>query len=164
MRRSIKPIKLHAMYRTKTLLGVAIALLIGTCLNAQDIYLDASTDGSTVYTNGASFYDSGRLEARYSNFEDLTTTVCSNSGASMLVEFFDFYLEEDQDKLYIFFGEGLEKSPVPGSPFSGDDLNKQVINCSESCLTFRMVTDFNVVRTGWNAEISVMDPIVNIKD
>lgn len=150
------------MYLTKTLLGVAFALLIGLSANSQDIYLDASIDGTTIYTDGASFYDSGRLEARYSNFEDYTTTICSKSGSPLVAEFFKFYTEENKDFLYVFYGEGLDMRKVPGSPFSGDDLKKKIITSSESCLTFRMVSDFNVMRTGWNAEISVMDPVVEM--
>lgn len=139
-------------------------MLIGLSTNAQDINLDASIDGSTIYTDGASFYDSGRIEGRYSNFEDYTTTVCSKSGAPLVVEFFKFYIEENKDHLFIHYGEGNDMREVPGSPFSGDDLKKQIITSSESCMTFRMVTDFNVMRTGWNAEISVMDPVVDIKN
>lgn len=152
------------MFPTKTLLGVALALLIGTSVNAQDIYLDASIDGTTIYTDGTSFYDSGRLEGRYSNFEDYTTTICSKSGAPLVVEFFKFYIEDKKDHLYIYYGKGDDMRDVPGSPFTGDDLKKQIITSSESCMTFRMVTDFNVMRSGWDAEISVMDPVVDIKN
>lgn len=150
------------MYRTNTLLGVALALLIGITADAQDIYLDASIDGTTIYTDGASFYDSGRVEGRYSNFEDYTSTICSKSGAPLVVEFFKFYIEDKKDHLFIYYGEGNDMREVPGSPFSGDDLKKQIITSSESCMTFRMVTDFNIMRTGWKAEIRVMD-LVDIK-
>ena len=151
------------MFRTNTLLGVALALLIGISANAQDIYLDASIDGSTIYTDGAMFYDSGRETEKYSNYEDYRTTICSESGSPLLVEFYKFYTEDNKDLLYISFGEGLDMRPVPGSPFSGDDLKKQVITSSETCMTFRIVTDFNSTRGGWKAEISALDPMVEMK-
>jgi len=152
------------MQRIQSLICTALALMLFTSSDAQDIYLDASTNGMTIMTDGATFYDSGRYEDRYSNFEDHTTNVCSISGAPLVIEFFEFYLEENKDLLYISYGEGTDIRPVPGSPFSGESLKKQVITSSESCLTFRVLTDFNVMRSGWDAEISTMDPIVEAKN
>lgn len=138
---------------------VLIVLAIGSVIQAQDIYLDASTHMRTIYTDGASFYDSGRDGERYSNFEDLSTTICATDNKMLNVEFFKFNLEEGKDLLYISHGSGSDFTPMAGSPYTGEALKGKIISSSEGCITFNMRTDFNVMRSGWDAEVRTIEPI-----
>lgn len=152
------------MKTTTTLLSAVLAMTISLNSSAQDIYLDASTNGMTLYTDGASFYDSGRDNDRYTNFENFTTTICSNSGAQISVEFSEFHVETGKDMLYILDGEGPLQANVAGSPFTGEDIAIERITSTGSCLSFRFVSDFNVMRSGWEASIEVEEPMVQAMD
>lgn len=124
---------------------------------AQDIVMDASTQGRIVYTNGGQFSDSGRDGDSYSNFEDNTMTLCSSTGESVSLDFESFNLENKKDFLYVYDGMDISAFEVEGSPFTGHSAEDKVITSSGNCLTFRIKTDFNVKRSGWLADVSVND-------
>lgn len=146
------------MLLTRTALSILLCALV-YCAQAQDIYLDHSSNGSIIYIDEAGFYDSGRDDAPYSNYEDLSTTICSYNGQPLQVEFSKFNLETDKDMLHVSYGTEEFMAAFPGSPFSGEDLEGRILTSSETCMTFRMITDFNVMRSGWEAMISTSEPL-----
>ena len=145
----------------------SLSLLMVACTygaSAQDVFMDASTHGRIVYTNGGTFSDSGRDGGSYSNYEDNTLTMCSSSGESISLDFEKFNLETEKDFLFVFDGENCHANQVQGSPFTGTSAKEHVVESSGSCLTFRMITDFNVKRSGWLADVSVASqPMVTVK-
>jgi hypothetical protein len=151
----------------KNTLSWGLSLLMLACtygVSAQDVIMDASTQGRIVYTHGGSFSDSGREGESYSNFEDNILTMCSSNGEPMSVDFEKFNLETEKDFLFVFDGMNCHAAPVKGSPFTGTKAKEKVIESTGSCLTFRMISDFNIKRSGWLADITVADqPVVAVE-
>lgn len=146
--------------KTTTNLVLVMLLSFGQQLFAQDITFDATVEDRIIFTHEARFFDSGGEDGRYSNYEDREVTICSENGAPMIVRFEQFNLESGKDFLYVFDGADMSALEVIGSPFTGLYKKPVEIQSSDRCLTFRMTSDFNVMRSGWVASIeSILEPI-----
>lgn len=107
--------------------------------------------GDRVNTCDGTFRDTGG-ELDYENFEDTMTTFCASSTDSLIRVDFSFVdIEEDFDFLYIHDG------PTTSFPIL-DSLDGYFTNLeytsSQGCLTFRFVSDFSIVKSGWEGYLS----------
>jgi hypothetical protein len=108
-------------------------------------------------TNGAAntcsgnYYDSGGAGGTYTNGENSTYTICSNSGNCIRIAFTAFDLESGWDYLYVYDGPSTA-SPLIGT-YTGT-TSPGVVTSSTGCLTFRFTSDGSITYTGWAASIS----------
>lgn len=127
------------------IIGLFMTLPFG--LGAQTF---TQTNG-TVSACSGNYYDSGGAGGTYTNNENSTFTICSNSGNCVRVSFTAFDLESGWDYLYIYDG------PTTGSPLIGTytgTTSPGVVTSTTGCLTFRFTSDGSVTYTGWAASIS----------
>jgi hypothetical protein len=102
------------------------------------------------------FYDSGGPGGDYQNNEDISMTFYPAQNEAMVRAVFQFFdTETGFDKLHIYNGPDIMAPEFPGSPFSGTNNPGTIIAMNpEGALTFRFLSDANVTRPGWMAEIS----------
>ncbi|HQV52528.1 MAG: T9SS type A sorting domain-containing protein [Flavobacteriales bacterium] len=113
---------------------------------------------------GNTFLDPGGA-GNYANNVDVTYTICAPAGQVVNVTFNQFSLEANWDKLYVYDGpntaspqiastNGTGNGPTagPGS-FWGTAIPGPFIS-SGQCLTFRFITDFSIISSGWSASIT----------
>ena len=116
------------------------------------------TDGVTENTCGGTFLDSGGSTGAYSNFEDITYTICPDTpGSFTRVNFSSFNVESGFDFLFVYEGT------TTGGTLIGtyDNSNPPTIITStdgSGCLTFRFTSDFSVTLDGWEAVVSCFTP------
>jgi hypothetical protein len=134
------------------------------------------SDGGTVNLDGNDcsvlFYDSGGSGGNYSNNENHTTTICSNNGDNVRVEFLSYNTQDngstgrDQvryDILHVFDG------PTTGAPqmyslsgVASATNQTPVIISSQECLTFNFISNGSTVRAGWEALITCTEEQNNV--
>lgn len=127
--------------------------------NYTPVYL--MKNGSMVACRGL-FYDSGGETGNYTNNENLTFTIYPcYAGQAVAVEFTEFSTESGYDYLYIYNGSGTGSPQIEGSPFnSTNGPGYLVADNAEGSLTFRFNSDGGVMRPGWEANITCIDPTV----
>lgn len=117
---------------------------------------------------GLVFFDPGGANAPYSDNQTSTQTYCAPAGQIMSVNFTQFDLENNWDKLYVFdgpntastmisSGNGVGFGPAPFGPgaYWGTSLPGPFTSSTPGgCLTFYFVSDASVVRAGWRARTS----------
>lgn len=114
-------------------------------------------DGSLT-TCDATFYDAGGPDANYDSDLDYTLTLYpSSEGASLLVSFTTFNLENNYDKLYIY--DGTSTSATLIGTYTGTTSPGTVTATNDQgALTFRFTSDYSVNRDGWIANVSCSYP------
>lgn len=131
---------------------LALLLLAGFFANAQNYNMQ----NGSVNTCTGNFFDSGGNGGSYSNGEDFTATICSDTpGQNIQVVFSSFSTESCCDYLRIYDG------PTTGSPLIGQyqgTTSPGTVQASGSCLTFVFHSDGSIVSSGWAATISCFTP------
>lgn len=116
---------------------------------------------------GGTFTDNSGATANYANNSNSTTTICpSTLGEVVSVVFSNFDLEATWDALYVFNGNSTASTQitstngagnVPGGlagGFWGNAIPGPFTSTSsDGCLTFRFVSDSQVTRAGWIANV-----------
>ena len=105
----------------------------------------------TANTCSGNFYDSGGIGGNHANNENFTTTICSDAGNCVAVNFTAFQLESCCDFLRIYDG------PNAGAPLIGTftgAVSPGLVTSTTGCLTFVFTSDGSVVNFGWEASIS----------
>ena len=115
------------------------------------------------------FFDSGGSIGNYGNSENLSHTICSNSGNCVQVSFTSFDLESGFDFLTVYDGP-TTSSPVLGT-YTGT-TSPGTVTSTNGCLTFVFTSDGSINRAGWNANINcttcpvtsgcLIDPVSNL--
>jgi hypothetical protein len=135
------------MKKFTTLLLAIFIILLPFAATAQTF---TQTNG-TVNACSGNFYDSGNAGGTYTNNENSTFTICSNSGNCVRVSFSAFNIESGWDYLYIYNG------PSTASPLIGTYTgltSPGVVTSTTGCLTFRFTSDGSITSSGWAASIS----------
>jgi hypothetical protein len=144
-----------------------------TAVACTDYLLNAATNGTTINTCMAMFYDNGGNAGNYANSQTRTVTFCSDNGEHVMVDFMMFETENNGlfvvnqviiDVLSVFDG------PTTASPqmfsLSGGSLATEgvapLLISSGTCLTFRFVANGSNVDLGWKAMVSCTDQQNNI--
>ncbi|MDC6366097.1 MULTISPECIES: beta strand repeat-containing protein [Flavobacteriaceae] len=124
------------------------------------------TDGVTVNTCSGTFLDSGSNTGTYSNFEDITYTICPDTpGSFTRVNFTSFDVESSYDFLYVY--EGTTTGGTLIGQYDNSNVPTTITSTDGSgCLTFRFTSDFSVTYDGWEATVSCYapGPTINIAD
>ena len=112
------------------------------------------SQGGSVTTNSATFYDSGGENGNYSSNEDYTITFRpSTSGSKLTVTFESFDVENSYDNLYVY--DGTSTSATLLGTLTGTSLPAAITATNSSgALTFRFTSDGTVNRAGWKATIT----------
>lgn len=144
-----------------------------TAVACTDYLLNAATNGTTINTCMAMFYDNGGNGGNYANGQNRTVTFCSDNGEHVMVDFMMFETQNNGlfgvnqviiDVLSVFDGS-TTASPQMFS-LSGGSLATEgsapLLISSGSCLTFRFVSDANTADLGWRAMVSCTDKQNNI--
>ncbi len=130
-----------------------IAFLLGIQKsNAQQTVL--ISQGGTVTTCNASFFDSGGSGGAYANNENYTITFCGDgTNDSLYINFTLFNIESCCDDINIYDGPNTS-SPLIGNYF-GTTLpgNNGLIYSSSGCLTISFTSDGSVTPAGWASTI-----------
>ncbi|MEX0363209.1 MAG: Calx-beta domain-containing protein, partial [Allomuricauda sp.] len=125
------------------------------------------TDGVTENSCNDIFMDSGGIGATYSNNEDLTYTICPDTGGSFTrITFNSFDVENGYDFLYVYEGTSTGGTLI-GQYHNGNPPPTTITSTDVSgCLTFRFTSDSSVIDDGWDATVSCYfpGPTVTIAD
>ncbi len=125
-------------------------LIIGL-LATTFAYSQIDNPGGTTSVCSGTFHDTGGSGGDYSDNENITTTLCSNAGNCISVNFTSFDIETNFDFLSIFDGPNAA-SPSLGT-FTGG-TSPGLVTSTTGCLTFVFTSDFSVNVAGWDATIS----------
>jgi hypothetical protein len=141
-------------YSDGSIVGAGFNITI-TCVAAPVSY--NMTNGSTITTCNAFFYDPQGSAANYTDFNgSYTMTFCSGTAQSLKFVFTVFETNEVADYLRIY------DVPTTGSPLLGTYsilAGAGTVVSSGTCLTFVWTTDNNNANTpGWAATISCVAP------
>ncbi|MBI5218848.1 MAG: gliding motility-associated C-terminal domain-containing protein [Bacteroidia bacterium] len=123
----------------------------------------------TVTTCSGHFYDSGGPSANYSNSENYVMTFCSdNPGEHIRFDFSSFYTEDNigttfYDYLEVYDGNSTAATLIfkLAGQASGSDLPPIIIS-TDSCITFKFVSDASGIYSGWDASISCTPDANNV--
>ncbi|MCL6267962.1 beta strand repeat-containing protein [Flagellimonas myxillae] len=125
------------------------------------------TDGVTDNSCSETFLDTGGQSAAYSNNEDITYTICPDTGGSFVrINFTSFDVENGYDFLYVYEGTTTGGTLI-GQYHNGNTPPSTITSTDGSgCLTFRFTSDFSVTNNGWEATVScyVPGPTMTISD
>ena len=116
------------------------------------------SQGGSVTTNSATFYDSGGANSNYGNNQNYTITIYpSTSGSKIQAVFSSFNTESGYDYLYIY--DGTSTSATQIGQYSGTTSPGTVIATNSSgALTFRFTSDSGLNYAGWAATITAITP------
>ncbi len=133
------------------------------------------TDGQTVNTCNASFFDTGGPIGNYANNEDITYTICPDTPGGKIVADFSTLFDVEPPGATIWDYLNIHDGPSTGSTLIGQFFNTNapgVITSTDAsgCLTFFFHSDNVFNLSGWeatiscnvsNASISIDDVVVN---
>jgi subtilisin-like proprotein convertase family protein len=124
---------------------------------AQEYILNNETNGTTIYTCSGTLYDSGGAIGSYQNGENYTITICSDSEDKIIsLNFTQFVLESPTyDYMIIYDGNSIEATILQG-PVGLSTLQGQTINATGDCITIKFVSDGNITKQGFAAEINCL--------
>ena len=117
-----------------------------------------------VMACGRTFLDPGGDE-HYANELDVTMTLAPEVVTEKVqIEFTSFNTESPWDKLYIYDGATVDPNKLVGT-YNGTTLPSTITSTSsDGKLTFRFDSDFQRVRSGWEATVSCITPITEFSD
>ncbi len=137
--------------------------------DAQTVWLNDATNGTTVNTCNAMFYDNGGPSANYTAVDlgpEYIITFCSNGPGTLQAKFTAFDIVYGNwattDTLFIYDGPNIN-SPVFNAQgygnYNAQELLDDNIVSTSGCLTFRFKTATLVqgVGAGWEAKIFCCD-------
>ncbi|MCG9792683.1 S8 family serine peptidase [Flavobacterium algicola] len=130
--------------------------------NGTDIAMGSAT---TVTTCSAVFVDNGSRYADYGNSLTQTITFApAVTGNSIKVDFTEFDVEAGYDYLYVYNGSSVSATLL--GKFDGNSLPPSLTSTATGGqLTFRFISDSEVVEKGWVATIScVAKPTSTLND
>lgn len=113
--------------------------------------------GGTFNACGGVFTDSGYLENNYGPNESNITTICSDLGEQVNVNFNAFDTEAGMDIMSIYDGNDIS-APLIGE-YSGTN-SPGLVSSTDSCITFVFNSNAAVENEGWQANISCGDLII----
>jgi len=112
-----------------------------------------------VTTCNATFYDDGGLDNNYADDQiQILTIYPETPGSAVKVQFNSFASEKNFDVLYVFYGNDINAAPIDS--LTGEDLGLMptyVSNAADGSITFGWISDVNLGRAGWSAEVSCVD-------
>ncbi|MBX7180480.1 MAG: T9SS type A sorting domain-containing protein [Bacteroidia bacterium] len=130
---------------------VALAGLYFLSGSAQAQQTILVSQGGTVNSCSANFYDSGGSGSTYSANEDYTVTICGDGSATPMYAIFSaFNLESNYDYLYIYDGSSTSATLV--GQYTGS-TSPGTVTSTSGCLTFRFTSDGSVQNAGFTATI-----------
>lgn len=121
---------------------------------------DYPNPGGTINSCSGIFTDSGSLGSTYSNNENITTTICSDDGDVVNVNFAFFDTEANNDILSIYDGTTTNVNNLIGN-YSGINSPGSVFSTG-TCLTFVWTSNATINTSGWQATINCGFPPMNI--
>ncbi len=134
---------------------------VGTIIDDEVPFI--ITDLVTDNTCSGFFVDSGSFNARYSNNENITYTLCPDTpGTSLVLNFTSFSVEGNFDFLQVY--DGTTTATLIDIH---DDTNPPTTIVStdpSGCLTFVFTSDGSVIRDGWTADISCATSFLSVND
>lgn len=95
-------------------------------------------------------HDFGGPNKNYYNSENYTWTIAPPNATSMDINFSLFDVELNYDYLYIYDGNSIASTQIPGSPFSGTN-SPGTFTTSGGAVTFRFTSDISTVKPGFLA-------------
>jgi hypothetical protein len=121
------------------------------------VNLNATTNGGSLTTCFAKFYDSGGPTAPYTNNESYTYTfVPTTAGSKLKAVFNSFALENNYDFLSIYNGTTATAANLVGTYTNAQIVAGQTFfsTAPGGELTFRFTSDVSVTPAGWDVSIS----------
>ncbi|WP_396141904.1 GEVED domain-containing protein [Flavobacterium sp.] len=121
------------------------------------VNLNATTNGGSLTTCFAKFYDSGGPTAPYANNETYTYTfVPTTAGSKLKAVFNSFALENNYDFLSIYNGTTATAANLVGTYTNAQIVAGQTFfsTAPGGELTFRFTSDFSVTPAGWDVSLS----------
>jgi hypothetical protein len=121
------------------------------------VNLNASTNGGSLTTCFAKFYDSGGPTAPYANNESYTYTfVPTTAGSKLKAVFNSFALENNYDFLSIYNGTTATAANLVGTYTNAQIVAGQTFfsTAPGGELTFRFTSDISVTPAGWDVSLS----------
>ena len=140
---------------TQTCLDSFTTAIVSSCDTSQSAHYVLERENGSINTCSGIFTDSGDLSGNYSDSENDTITFCSNMENHVTISFENFYIESNQDLLYVYDGSNTAAEQIPGSPFSGFGPSNSpgVVVSTGRCLTFRFISNGSVNELGWKAKL-----------
>jgi len=120
-------------------------------INAQ-IY---DITNSSINDCAGTFHDSGGSGGNYGLNENYTSTICSNNGGQIQLNFTAFAIENTFDFLTIY--DGANTGATQLGQYTGTN-SPGFITGSGTCLTINFTSDNIQVEAGWAASISCLAP------
>ncbi|MFZ4680436.1 MAG: beta strand repeat-containing protein, partial [Flavobacterium sp.] len=121
------------------------------------VNLNATTNGGSLTTCFAKFYDSGGPTAPYTNNESYTYTfVPATAGSKLKAVFNSFALENNYDFLSIYNGTTATAANLVGTYTNAQIAAGQTFfsTAPGGELTFRFTSDISVTPAGWDVSLS----------
>ncbi|BDD07042.1 CUB domain-containing protein [Aureibacter tunicatorum] len=120
------------------------------------------TDGVITTCEGI-FTDSGGRNNNYDNNEDHTFTIIGGDlDKSLVIDFTSFSIESGHDHLYVY--NGSSSSATLLGQYTGESIESRFIADNiDNALTFVFVSDGTIQSSGWEAEISCLDNLNDIR-
>ena len=94
--------------------------------------------GGTINTCSGTFYDTGGASGDYSDYEWVITTICSNAGNCIVVDFTSFNVENGWDDMIIYDGPSTASTVI--GTYTGTN-SPGTITSTTGCLTFDFYSD-----------------------
>ncbi|MFC2086963.1 hypothetical protein ACFLSA_02220 [Bacteroidota bacterium] len=119
---------------------------------AQSYTIDVQHD-DTVTSCSGTFYDSGNESTNYSNDENFWASFCSTNDTSIIFEFQTLKLAAN-DTLKIY--DGPDTLAPLLTEYENIDTSFTIIS-TDTCFTFRFISNSSGTNEGWKAYISCLD-------
>jgi hypothetical protein len=119
-----------------------------------------ATIGSTPVTTCNYILQSPGFPGNYSNNTSLVQTISpAQAGKMIKLSFESFHTEWGSDFVYVYNGT-TTSAPLLGTYSGNRDAFSVTANNPEGALTIRFVSDGSITYTGWQAEVSCVEPLI----
>ncbi|NJN77503.1 MAG: hypothetical protein HC803_03545, partial [Saprospiraceae bacterium] len=132
---------------------------------AQTVILNAASNGTTVTTCNATFYDSGGPNGFYGNNQNFTITFCPNTvGAGIKLVFPFAILQLGSGDQMCFYDGTTTSAPLLGCMTQAFPLLQIQASAGNTsgCVTVEFTSNAAGVGSGWQANISCITPCQTI--
>lgn len=122
------------------------------------------SNGGSLTTCAAKFYDSGGSGGDYSNSSNITYTICPATAGQGVSISMNIDLETGYDYLIVYDGNTTGAPMIAGSAFSGSGTKNFTATTTNTsgCLTFQFVSDGGTTSTGWDATVTCASKVAPI--